>query len=75
MRYTDNQRVLVIASFDRNDQTIHVNIPQDLLLWMNVSGPVTFTDLLTGNRFDTGNIETMGLTLTIPPMSGVLLAF
>ncbi len=75
MRYTDKQRVLVIASFDRNDQTIHVNIPQELLGWINMSGPVTFTDLLTGNLFNTGDIAANGLTLTIPQMSGVLLAF
>ncbi|MDB5029890.1 alpha-amylase family protein [Mucilaginibacter sp.] len=75
MRYTDKQRILVIASFDRNDQNIHVNFPPELLTWLDVSGAVTFTDLLTGTQFGTKNIATMGLTITIAQMSGVLLNF
>ncbi|HTH81866.1 MAG TPA: alpha-amylase family protein [Mucilaginibacter sp.] len=75
VRYTVQQRILVIVSFDRNDQTIHVNFPQELLSWINVSGSVTLTDLLTGNQFHTQDIETSGLTIAISQMSGLLLDF
>jgi hypothetical protein len=75
VRYTVQQRILVIVSFDRNDQTVHVNFPQELLSWINISGPVTLTDLLTGNQFHTDSIETSGLSIAIPQMSGVLLSF
>jgi len=73
-RYTDKQRVLVIANFNRYDKNMPVKITGDLLNKINVSGPVTFTDLLNGNTYYTGNIDD-GLNVMIPASSALLLAF
>ncbi len=73
-RYTAQQRVLVIANFNRYDKTMVVRIADDLLGRINVSGAVTFTDLLSGNVYHTGNIEE-GLSVAIPKTSALLLSF
>jgi len=73
-RYTDKQRVLVIANFNRYDKNMVVKIADDLLGKINVSGAVIFTDLLSGNKCNTDNISD-GLSIIIPATSGLLLAF
>jgi glycosidase len=75
LRYTDNQRILVIASFDRKECTLNIKFPPDLLTQLKLNGMVTLTDILTGTQLVSENIETMGLTVNIPQMSGVLLQF
>jgi glycosidase len=73
MRYTDKERVLVIANFDRSEKNIQIRFPNDLLKTLNLSGGQTFTDLLNGNNFYTADIAANGLNTLIPPMSGMLL--
>jgi glycosidase len=74
LRHTDKQRILVIANFNRSEWGINVKLPADLLNYFNLSGQTEFTDLLTGNKYDTDNIAD-GLQLTIPASGGVLLEF
>jgi glycosidase len=73
-RYTDKQRVMVIANFNRYEKNMSVQIADDLLNKLNINGAVTFTDLLNDNVYYTGNIDD-GLSLTVPATSALLLAF
>jgi glycosidase len=74
VRYTDKQRILVITNFNRNERTMCVKLPDDLLKQLNLSGQLEFKDLLTNKKFNTGNISN-GVQITLPPMSGMLLEF
>lgn len=74
LRHTDKQRILVITNFNRSEWGVNVKFPADLLDYMGLQGAQEFTDLLTGNKYQTDKIED-GLELTIPAMSGVLLEF
>ncbi|WP_074493476.1 alpha-amylase family glycosyl hydrolase [Mucilaginibacter polytrichastri] len=72
LRYTDNQRVLVITNFNRNEQHLNVKLPADLLQQLHVSGSVNFIDLLNGTAYSTSDINN-GLDITLPATSGVML--
>jgi glycosidase len=74
VRYTDNQRVLVITNFNRNEQHLNVKLPADLLQQLHVSGAVSFKDLLNGASYSTSDINN-GLDITLPATSGVMLKF
>ncbi|MGN6181081.1 MAG: alpha-amylase family glycosyl hydrolase [Mucilaginibacter sp.] len=74
VRYTDKQRVLVIANFNRYDKNMVVKLADDFLNRVNLNGPVTFTDLLNGNVYHTSNIND-GLNVMVPAVSALLLAF
>ena len=74
LRYTSNQRILVITNFNRNERGIKVKLPPDLLKQLGLSGERGFTELLNGNKYYTTNIED-GLQVTLPPSSGMLLEF
>ncbi|MDB5017841.1 MAG: hypothetical protein JWQ84_2673 [Mucilaginibacter sp.] len=74
LRYTDKQRILVITNFNRSKRTIQVKLPDDLLKQLNINGSREFTDLLSGAKYNTDNINN-GLPVTLPPASGMLLKF
>jgi glycosidase len=74
LRYTDNQRVLVVANFNRNEQHITVKLPDELLNQLKISGAVNFVDLLSDTRFSSNNIAE-GVNITLPASSGLLLEF
>jgi glycosidase len=74
MRYTADERVLVIVNFNRHQKHIHVSIPHNLLTQFDLTGEVTFTDLLTQSTFKTYNIQT-DIAVTIEAVSGLLLNF
>ncbi|MDB5006995.1 MAG: hypothetical protein JWP45_1388 [Mucilaginibacter sp.] len=74
LRYTDKQRILVITNFNRSKRTIQVKLPDDLLKQLNINGSREFTDLLSGAKYNTDNINN-GLPVTLPPASGMLLEF
>jgi len=75
LRYTDKQRILVIANFNRSQGQLTVILPADLIAKLNLTGKAEFTDLLTGNKYSTDDMAQQGLNITLPPTSGVLLAF
>ena len=72
LRYTMEQRVLVIVNFGRQQATLRVRIPTDLLADFNLSGQVIFTDLLTNNVFTINDISA-GIEVTVPANGGLLL--
>jgi glycosidase len=74
LRYTDKQRILVIANFNRSERSIQVKLPDDLLKQLNLSGKTDFTDLLSGNKYNTDNIAE-GVNITLQASSGMLLEF
>jgi len=76
LRYKDQDRLLVIANFNRNEVTLHVKFPDDLLNLFDVAatGNYIFTDLLTNNKFSSNSLY-QGLTITLAASSGVILNF
>jgi glycosidase len=74
LRYNDNQRILVVANFNRNDISIQVKLPGELLNGWNLSGNVAFADLLSGNKYVANNIAD-GVPLALSASSGLLLEF
>jgi glycosidase len=74
LRYTDKQRILVIANFNRTEHTISIKLPGDLITQLNLSGSTKFTDLLSGNKYNADDML-QGLNITLPSTSGVLLEF
>jgi glycosidase len=74
LRYTNEQRVLVAVNFNRQNQPLMLKLPDDLLAEFNLSGEVSFVDLLSGSVFVTPNIKA-GLPITLPQMGGVMLEF
>ena len=74
LRYTDKQRILVIANFNRNARNLQVKLPDDLIKQLNLSGSHELTDLLSGKKYSTDNIAT-GVWVNLPATSGMLLQF
>jgi glycosidase len=72
LRYTAQQKVLVIANFNRTERVININIPVELLTQFGLSGAHNFTDLLSGAAFNSADIHA-GIPVTIPASSGLLL--
>ncbi|MGN6640681.1 MAG: alpha-amylase family glycosyl hydrolase [Mucilaginibacter sp.] len=74
LRYTDKQRILVIANFNREEQQLKVKLPADLLSYLQLNGSKVFTDLLSGSTYSTDDISA-GLEITLQASAGVLLDF
>jgi hypothetical protein len=74
LRYTDNQRILVVANFNRNANSIQIKLPNELLGQWNLSGKVGFTDLMSGNKYGADAIENE-LNIMLPASGGMLLEF
>lgn len=72
LRYTDSQRVLVVANFNRGEQNITVKLPDDLLQIIQINGSVQFNDLLSAANYKVNNILD-GVNLILPATSGLLL--
>ncbi|MDB5143540.1 MAG: tvaII [Mucilaginibacter sp.] len=74
LRYTDKQRILVITNFNRDERKLQVKLPADLLEKLQLNGSKEFTDLLSGTKYNTNDINN-GLDITLPATSGMLLSF
>lgn len=74
LRYTDKQRILVIANFNREEQQLNVKLPADLLSYLQLNGSKVFTDLLSGSTYSMDDISA-GLEITLQASAGVLLDF
>ncbi|HEY4323588.1 MAG TPA: alpha-amylase family protein [Mucilaginibacter sp.] len=74
LRYTDKQRILVIANFNRAERRIQIKLPDDLLKQLNLRGAQQFMDLLSGNKYNADYIAD-GVNITLPASSGMLLEF
>jgi len=74
IRYTEEQRILVIANFSRTETEIQVKLPDDLINRWNLEGKMEFVDLLSGKKYIANDIIS-GLKVTLLPTSGLLLKF
>lgn len=75
LRYTETKRVLIIANFNRNESLLNIAFPTDVLNAFNINGKsLSFSDLLSGKKFETENINN-GVEITMPSTSAVILAF
>lgn len=75
LRYTANKRVLVLANFNRNETTLSVKFPKDVLEAFNLEAKaIAFTDLLSDTKFNTANMNE-GLNIKMPATSAVILEF
>lgn len=75
LRYTENKRVLILANFNRNETTLNVDLPKDVLDAFNLNGKaITFTDLLSDTKFNSENVN-KGLSIKLPSTSAVILEF
>lgn len=72
LRYTANQKVLVIANFNRTERAINIKIPVELLAQFSLSGPAVFTDMLTGVTFNTVDIDA-GIPVVIGACNALML--
>ncbi|RYU91280.1 alpha-amylase [Mucilaginibacter terrigena] len=72
LRYTAQQKVVVIANFNRAERSMDIKIPVDLLTQFGLSGAGDYADLLNGAFFHTDNI-TSGIPITVNACSGLLL--
>lgn len=77
IRYTRNQRILVVANFDRN-KPIDTNIvlPVELKTILNLQSKraYTFNNLLKEGSFKVQNIDA-GIEINVPPAEAVILSF
>jgi glycosidase len=74
LRYTNNQRILVITNFNRDARTISVKLPDDLLHKLNLSGSKQFKDLLSGINYNTNDIKN-GVEVTVEASNVLMLEF
>ena len=74
LRYTNNQKVLVIVNFNRSERQMNIKLPADLLNQLGVNGAVKFTDILNGANYSANDIIN-GLNITLPATSGLMLKF
>ncbi|MCQ6959003.1 alpha-amylase family glycosyl hydrolase [Mucilaginibacter aquariorum] len=72
MRYTQQQKVLVITNFNRTERAINIKIPVELLTQFGLTGEAIFTDLLTGTTFSTADISA-GIPVIVGGSTGLLL--
>jgi hypothetical protein len=64
----------VITNFNRDERKMQVKLPADLLEKLHLSGSKEFTDLLSGAKYSTNDINN-GLDIVLPAASGMLLSF
>lgn len=75
LRFTANEKVLIIANFNRSERQLHVSFPEDVIAAFGLSGSSgEFTDLLGGNTYDVRDLVD-GVEIEMPATSAVILAF
>lgn len=78
LRFTENQRVLVVANFDaENSKQINLRIPANALAAMNVSSEKIYqlTDLMQGKQpisINAGELADSGIRLTLNPLESYI---
>ncbi|WP_233219032.1 alpha-amylase family protein [Adhaeribacter arboris] len=77
LRFTDEQRVLAVANFDRNEALkTYIHLPAEVLKILKISGEkgVTFKNLLTDASFFIPDIQA-GIPVNVLPADALLLEF
>ncbi|SDL77751.1 Glycosidase [Catalinimonas alkaloidigena] len=78
LRHTENSRVLVVANFSRQSESIRLRIPFEAGRAMKLDDrPVGATDIFSGSgiNLDWDQAAKEGIPLKLPPLSGCLYAF
>jgi glycosidase len=72
VRFNQNQKVIVIANFDRN-QTFEskIQLPKEFI---NQQGSLKITNILTGEKFNVNNLAD-GLMVKVAPSDAWILSF
>ena len=75
LRHVKGDLLLVIVNFDDRKVDLHVNIPTDAFVYLGLEGTTRakMTDLLTGDSWDGPFTDTMPVTLSLNPWTGVIL--
>lgn len=76
LRYQNQDRLLIISNFNRNEVNLQVRLTDDLLNQFGLmnSPNHVFTDLLSNHKFSSGNLQ-QGLIVSLPASSSVILSF
>ncbi len=76
LRYQNQDRLLIISNFNRNEVNLQVRLTDDLLNQFGLmnSQHQVFTDLMSNHKFSSGNLQ-QGLIVSLPASSGVILSF
>ena len=74
LRYTDTERLLIIANFSRVERNFNIKFPPDIITELKLNINLTFADLLSDKTYQTENIGG-GLQISIWPTSGAVLRF
>ncbi|MDQ6815281.1 MAG: alpha-amylase, partial [Bacteroidota bacterium] len=77
VRYTDTERMIVVANFDRtNAIESNIKLPAELIAALHLAqGHVfTFIDMLRGEAFSVQNIDA-GIQVKVPPSEALILRF
>lgn len=75
LRYSDHQKVLILANFNRQEHQLKVVFPPDVVTTFNLNDKsIIFTDLLSQSEFSTENIN-RGIEITLPSTSAAILEF
>jgi glycosidase len=77
LRKHEQEVILVVANFDRTEQTVHIVIPADAFQLMDIpdNEPAELTDLFTGEQSVGTLTESCPFRTTAPGYSGKLLRF
>lgn len=76
LRYSNQQRLLIIANFNREEVRLQLKFTDDLLNQFEMAAPgeYFFTDLLSQKQFSSTNLQE-GLSIAIEATDGVILSF
>jgi glycosidase len=76
LRYINQDRLLIIANFNREEVKLQLKFPEDLLHQFGIATPgnYVFTDLLTQNHIPAANLQE-GFRINIEGTCGVILSF
>lgn len=76
LRYTPEERLLIVANFERRDKPIKVYLPDEVLAHFKLDKQeaLELTDLLSGKRYKTNKLQE-GIPLELVSTDAVILSF
>jgi glycosidase len=74
VRYSDDQRLLIVASFNSKLETVKVVIPQEIASKMGLDPKTAYTGRdLVGSGIEVGFQSNLETTFELPPLTGLVL--
>lgn len=75
LRFTEKDKILVVANFEREEKSMTVHFPEDVVAAFKLADKqLVFEDLLSGGQYQTDEINS-GVSLQLPSTSAVILRF